>query len=232
VSRRERAAATVLLLPTLVLAVLFAAAIVLERTAPQVDNAEFLLEDLPPVTFDPEPSCTRDRRLDLDDERRSDVVPGGRVSSAGLVACPQAFDQASVTYVGEVVGHLMDRAEGAWVQVNDDAYALQHGPLPAHDVSAGVNSGVTVWLPTELHERLTGLGGPERRGDVVLVTGTVNRTDPADGGGMTIRAAELEILAESTPLEAETHVVQAGVAVLAAAAAGAATLWARRARNR
>ena len=230
-SRRERTPLTVLLLPTLVLAALFSVTIWLERTAPAADGNALAIEDLPPVTFDPEPSCTRDRRLDLDDERRTEVVPGGRVSVAGLIACPQAFDRASVTYVGEVVGHVLERDGGAWVQINDDAYALQHGPLPAHDVTAGLNSGVAVWLPTELTERLTGLGGPERRGDVVLVTGVVHRTDPADGGGMTIRASELEILAESTPLEAEVHLVQALVALVVTVAAVVATLRARRARR-
>lgn len=230
--RRDRAAA-ILVLPTLVFAALYTVAIVLERIAPQVPTDALAIEDLPPVTFDPEPLCSRDGRRDLADERRTEVVPGGRVSSVALVACPQAFDQATVTYIGEAVGHRLDRGDGgAWVQINDDAYALQHGPLPAHDISAGLNSGVAVWLPTELADRISAYGGPERRGDVVRVSGVVHRTDPADGGGLTLRATDLDVLAESVPLEAELHVPQAIVAGLVVAAAAVTTVWSRRTRRR
>ncbi|MFA9444324.1 hypothetical protein [Egicoccus sp. AB-alg6-2] len=149
----------------------------------------------------------------------------GRVTTAMVVACPRAFDGHRVVFVGEIVGDLLRRRGGAWTQVNDDAYALEVGPLPAHGEHRGVNSGLQVWIP---EEHLDGLrpGRPGRRGHVVELTGVVHRADPQDAGGLTLRADEVVIVAEPVDVESPLDHAQLALAVGACLLAGG--IWLRR----
>jgi hypothetical protein len=108
---------------------------------------------------------------------------------------------------------------GAWTLVNDDAYALEVGPVTGTADYRGGNSGLAVWLAGDLHERLTAPGGPGRRGDVIVVRGVVHRADPADGGGLTIRAINADVLVPAETVDLPINVPQAiaalGFAVLA-----------------
>lgn len=101
-----------------------------------------------------------------------------RVSSNDLFDCPQAYDGQRVVYRGEVVGALLRRSIGVWVQLNDDVYAELLGPLPAHRDYRGGNAGVGVLLPAEAADRIRFVGGPHTRGDVLEIQGTFNRVDP------------------------------------------------------
>lgn len=155
-------------------------------------------------------------------------VPGARVTSAMVVACPAAFDRRRVRYAGELVGDLLQRDGGAWALVNDDEYALRYGPLPTHREHRGSNSGLSVWLPTELLDDITGLGRPNQRGDVVVLDGHIRRTDPTDGGGLTLRADKLHILQSAQSLTAPLDRPQAILAATSLLAA--ALLWTQRKR--
>ncbi len=154
----------------------------------------------------------------------------GRAQSGTILSCPFTFDGLLVTYVGVVVGDVLRRDGGAWALVNDDPYALEDGPLTVGDTPRGTNSGLTVWLPEPLDELADEPGRPDRRGDVLVVTGRVNRADPADGGGLTIRAEDATLLAEAVELEIPIHWNQViAAAVLAVAALG--LLWNERERR-
>lgn len=164
--------------------------------------------------------------------------PVGLVRSSEVVACPDTFDPSgdggpTVEFVGEVVGDVLRRDGGAWVLMNDDVYALEAGPLPGGGELAGSNSGLTVWLPESTVD-LSALtpGRPDRRGDVVAVTGNVFRADPADGGGLTLRAAEAEVVAQAVRLAQPLHTRQAVVAALLAVLALALTAYERLLRAR
>lgn len=156
----------------------------------------------------------------------------GRVTSRQLVECPDLFDGRRVTYVGEVVGDVLRRGGGAFVLVNDDRYALGQGPLPAAGEPAGGNSGISVWLEGDLADLVTRPGGPGVRGDVLAIQGVVHRTDPADGGGLTIRAREARVLDGAREVPVPVHAghvaVAAGLALLAAVAVVAERIVARR----
>ncbi|MDX1619955.1 MAG: hypothetical protein R3320_03130 [Nitriliruptorales bacterium] len=159
-----------------------------------------------------------------------DVAPPtseGRATSTALVECPFRFDRQRVTYVGEVVGDVLRRDGGAWVLLNDDPYALEVGPLPAGGEFAGFNSGVSVWLDGDLADLVDRPGGPEWRGAVLRIEGIVHRTDPADGGGLTIRADTAELLAPAARLRQPVHLAQALAAAVFAALAGGAVAWRR-----
>lgn len=154
----------------------------------------------------------------------------GRATSGQVLACPFEFDGLLVTYIGEVVGDVLARDGGSWLLVNDDPYALEEGPLTAGGTPRGANSGLTVWLPDPLDELVDEPGRADLRGDVLLLTGRVHRTDPADGGGLTIRAEEAEVLAEAVLVETPVHWRQVGVAGVLTILA-LFTLWRERERR-
>lgn len=159
------------------------------------------------------------------------VADGARVASTAVLSCPVAFDGRTITFAGEVIGDVLVRDGGAWVLINDDAYALATGPLPTHRTRSGFNSGLPVWLPDGLHESLSEPGRPGRRGDVVEVVGRVVRVDPDDAGGMTLRAERLRIVAPGVDVDEPLDRPQAALALaLLVLAAGAAFL--RRAEPR
>ena len=124
---------------------------------------------------------------------------------------------------------MLLRDGGAWLLVNDDPYALDQGPLTAGEPPRGTNSGLTVWLPDPLTDLVDEPGEHGVRGDVLEIVGRVNRADPADGGGLTIRAVEATLLAEAVELDEPVHWAQvAAAAVLAALAL--LVLWRERQR--
>ncbi|GGI08939.1 hypothetical protein [Egicoccus halophilus] len=198
------------------------------RAKPLVDTTPFLVTDLPPVALETEPSvCRRGADQDLVDTIGATIGAGGRITSPHVYACPAAFDGRRVTYVGEPVGELIRRRSGVWVQVNDDDYALEVGPMGAHRESRGFSSGLSVWLPDGLHEQIDGVGRPGRRGDIVLLEGVLLRADPDDGGGITLRADHLEVVAPTVEVPEPFHALQAIVAGVLAALAAATLLWSR-----
>lgn len=187
-----------------------------------VDLARRVTE-VPAVVVGGADTCERGR--EPPDVDRPPITPSvGRVTSAQVLSCPEAFDGLTVAYAGEVVGDLLPRDGGAWVQVNDDPYALDLGPLPTHGRFAGTNSSLAVWLPDELVGRIGGLGRYGRRGDVVRIEGAISRTDPDDGGGLTLRATDLEVLRPSEELPVPVEPVLLVLAAVSLAAAAAITL--------
>lgn len=205
----------------------------LVASAPASD-ADMEVPDVEPLAVEGVPSCERlvgdPGEAEEETEARAEVRFEGRVSSAQVNECPDAFDGVRVTFVGEVVGDVLRRQGGAWTLLNDDDYALEHGPMPAHRQLAGHNSGLSVWLPDSTVETATP-GGPGRRGDVLEVRGTVLRADSTDGGGLTLRAEDVDVLTESRALRARFHVPQALAALVAVALATLAALR-RRAATR
>ena len=161
-----------------------------------------------------------------------EVEPVGRVSSEAVNSCPDAFDGQVVVYYGEVVGDVLQRDGGAWTLVNDDAYALTLGPLSGHGDFEGGNSGLAVWLPGQLATLADEPGNADRRGDVLRVNGVVRRADPEDGGGLTLRAIQAEVVFEAQYLETPVNRVQALVATVFTLVAIGVVVWDRRLRAR
>jgi len=211
-----------------VLGLLLALTTVLERSAPRTAPLAPSVADLPAPLLDHPQRCSRVGDDDRIDELRAELLPDGRLTSAIATACPRLLDGLAVVYVGEVVGDVLRRPGGAWVQVNDDAYALDVGPFGAHRERRGVSSGLAVWLPDGLHERLGEPGRHARRGDVVRIEGMLLRADRADGGGMTVRATGLEVLAPSTEVPEPLDRPLVVAAIAAALVALASWAWARR----
>ena len=230
--RRRGPTRWLIVTPLVGLAVVIAGVVALEASAPVVAPPEELSVDVPPLGLEDETECVRRADDDGAGDVREDFRDGERVSSTQVILCPAAFDGREVTYVGEVVGELLPREGGVWAQVNDDAYALEVGPLVGHRERAGFNTGLAVWLPDGLHEEIEAPGRPGRRGDVIQVRGELLRTDPDDGGGTTVRAEQLEVLANPVEVDDPLHVPQAIAAGLLLLGAAGTLVWSRRVRRR
>lgn len=203
----------------------------------------YLRDTAPVVTLDPvapaqradDPNLVTCERTIADDPEaqreveRAEAQVLGRVTASGIIECPDAFDGQVVDYLGEVVGDVLGRRDGAWLLVNDDAYALEAGPLSGHREFAGGNTGLAVWVPDPVPDLVP--GGHDRRGTIIQVRGRIMRADPADGGGLTLRALsgqDVQIVREAESARPPVHVAQALVALLFAAAAAVITMLARR----
>lgn len=215
------------LLPLALVAAVLTIVITVTASAPSAAPPASDLQ-LPPVVEVDQQGCRRDHEgaADIDAPR---VTAGRRVTSEVIVGCPALFDGRRVSYIGEPVGDLLARDGGAWVLVNDDDYALTIGPLPSHRRNRGTNTGLSVWLPDPLAEQLTGLGRPGVWGDVVEIEGKIVRTDPADGGGLTLRAEALTVLQPSSPVNEPFNRPQLALAAAAVLAATFAFTVRRRA---
>jgi hypothetical protein len=213
--RRRRPAKRLLIVPTILLAGLIGGLETFQNAiAPTVDASHGIdVEAEAPSATDLR-TCSRTGEGAEPRELPAHPIRG-RVTSEQVLACPSDFDGLRVTYVGELVGDLLERQGGAWILVNDDDYALEFGPLPAHGQHRGTNSGLAVWLPTDLIDRVTGLGRPNHRGDLVEIQGRIARTDPDDGGGLTMRADTLRLLAPSAAVDEPFNLPQFWLAVTA-----------------
>lgn len=122
------------------------------------------------------------------------VISPVEVSASQLVDCPDAYDGVQVVYTGEAVRAVLLRQERAWLQVNDDPYALDLGPLPEHRTSVGGNSGIPVHAPVEAVGAISYLGEYRAQGDLLEVNGIFRRADPYDGGGPAIAADSVRVV--------------------------------------
>jgi hypothetical protein len=212
-----------LLVPVAILAGVLSLAWWLALSAPVVERDVSL--DVEPPYFESVPRCSGEMNDPVAASLRNQFAVNGMVRSQQLFNCPRAFDGFTVRYVGEIIGELIPRRGGVWVQVNDDAYALTDGPLLGHRNFSGFNTGVAVWLPDGTHEQLETVGRHQVRGDIIAITGTFMRADPNDGGGLTIRADTVEVMADGVLLDDPLNRRQLTVAVLLfVGAAGALTL--------
>ncbi|MEX0831487.1 MAG: hypothetical protein WD358_00675 [Nitriliruptoraceae bacterium] len=225
-----------LVTPLIALAGVIGFVVWLEGLHPQIDPGEsglnLVVEGVPPLAVEGARACLR--RADEGDVEaiRAAIPPAGRVSSTQVYACPMAFDGLQVSFAGEIVGELLPRAGGVWAQVNDDDYAFEVGPVIGHREHRGFNTGMSVWLPDGLHDQLDDVGRPGMRGDVIVVTGTLHQSDPDDGGGITVRASSLEVLAPAVGIDAPLHLLQVVIAIALAIIAAATVAWSRWTRNR
>jgi hypothetical protein len=196
VSRRQklsRAAITQAAVAVLLIAAVAWLLAHLARTPPTAELGESL-----PGLADPHIHLACDDPMPPPRPQRDDadtIEPVGRAISGEVMACPRQFDGHVVEYVGEVVGDVLRRRGGAWMLVNDDAYALEAGPLGLHRRPRGTNTGLAVWLPDPMPGLVGSPGRSGVRGDVIRVVGVLHRTDPEDGGGLTIRATTAELVA-------------------------------------
>ncbi len=121
----------------------------------------------------------------------------GVVDSATLIKKARLFDGRIVTYRGEVIGDVMVRAEGVWLNVNDDAYSLQGERF----ILAGYNQGLSILAPPGTEDRIKRAGRYDWRGDYIEVVGVFRRSSDKHGGTMLIEARSVKVLKPGFRLE-------------------------------
>ena len=150
------------------------------------------------------------------------------VDSGTLVEHPDRYDGKRVTFKGEAIGDVMERADGAWININDDAYSRQGRQRRL----AGYNSGQSVLVSNKAEARtIKRLGDYNNRGDIVEVSGIFQKADPDHGGDMMIAADTLRIVKPgfSLPHPISTRKISLAITWLAISAVMVA-LWRWRAR--
>lgn len=193
------------------------------------------------LTPDPreEVDCTLPRPRE-DRPRHPDRVigPAGPVldvSSGTLLDCPQTFDELRVRLQGEVIGGVLRRDDGAWIQLNDGVYADPAGPLPSHRLYAGSNTGIGVHLPDNVADDIEVIGGPRTRGDVLTVIGTFHRVDDASAEVAVVRARTGQVIEPGERMHEPVlwdRALVGGVLTVIAAAGVGLERWASRRRRR
>lgn len=173
-------------------------------------------EQLPPLEAPAEPGDAAGQRCPA---RARPMAP---VSSEELIECPQAYDGLVVHYRGEAVRAVLRRGDRAWVHLNDDPYALDLGPLPAHRTAVGGNSGIPVSVPGSVADEISYVGDGRHRGDVLDVVGTFRRAHPADDGGPAIHAHTGRVAQPGHPLRRPVSGRRTAVALVVLALAAAA----------
>lgn len=132
-----------------------------------------------------------------------------------LVEKAAELDGQQVTVTGEAIGDLLRREGYGWVNINDGTNAF------------GVRASLDA-LSVIDH-----LGRFGQRGDLLRVSGTFYRADPAAGGDPAIRAQAIEIVQEGGPVPEPVPAgrVAAAIVSLVAAALLGGLWWVRRSRG-
>jgi hypothetical protein len=97
------------------------------------------------------------------------------ISSKELIGKADDLNGQKVRYSGEAVTAVLQRPDGAWVNVNDG------------------DNAIGIWCTKEMSYRITYLGDYKSKGDILDVEGTFNRACPAHGGELDIHADGLKI---------------------------------------
>ena len=95
------------------------------------------------------------------------------VSSVELIQQAQEYDGKEVVYEGEVIGEIMPRRDGVWVNIKDG------------------EKSIGVWMSSELAARIRHQGSYKARGDILRIRGIFNRACLQHGGDLDIHATSL-----------------------------------------
>ena len=90
-----------------------------------------------------------------------------------LIEDMDIFDRSEIEISGEVVGDIMKRGKGIWVNVDDGSECI------------------SVWTPETLLPRIDFVGNYGSKGDTLLIKGVFNRACPLHGGDTDIHALEI-----------------------------------------
>ena len=95
------------------------------------------------------------------------------VSSTELIQNPKEYDGKEVVYEGEGIGQIMQRRDGAWVNIHDG------------------KSAIGVWMSSELASVIQYMGSYKAKGDILQVRGIFYYSCTQHGGDLDIHATSL-----------------------------------------
>jgi hypothetical protein len=107
------------------------------------------------------------------------------ISSTELIENAKNYDGQLVTYEGEVIGEVMHRRDGVWVNIND-----------------GDNS-IGIWMSSDLAEIISYKGSYKTKGDILEIKGEFNLACPQHGGDLDIHATSLRKITSGWQIKEE-----------------------------
>jgi hypothetical protein len=120
-----------------------------------------------------------------------------RMNVTGDVTKGLYYDGKRITFHGEAIGEHMIRGAYAWIHLNDDAYMERNVEEGAS--LGGYNSGMAVWVPTDLITPIDSYGDYKTEGSIVEVEGVFHGACSEHGGDMDIHATSLKVLRAGHP---------------------------------
>ncbi len=118
------------------------------------------------------------------------TAPALAVDSATLFKQSKRYDGKTIAFTGEVIGNVMKRSDGVWVNVNDGPYSRQ-GRIRSLE---GFNRGLSVLLPLGTADVIKRTGDYNNRGDLIEVRGIFREASPDHGGDMMILATSVRVV--------------------------------------
>ena len=98
------------------------------------------------------------------------------LSTRQLIEAGSEYDGKTVVFQGEVVGEIMKRRGGCWVNVNDG------------------QDSIGVWMPWDMSEAIKFTGSYRFKGDIVRVKGVFHYSCPDHGGDLDLHADSLQVM--------------------------------------
>jgi len=117
-------------------------------------------------------------------------------SSSELIKNARFYDGQLVVYEGEVIGDLMRRADGVWVNLND-------GP-----------GAIGVWMSSFLARKINYAGNYKTRGDRLEVAGIFHRACLEHGGDLDIHAQGINVIAAGREVSEKLNLDKRNLAVI------------------
>ncbi|MCM8800103.1 MAG: hypothetical protein NC900_05205 [Candidatus Omnitrophica bacterium] len=118
------------------------------------------------------------------------------VSSSTLIEKAEEFDGKAVVYRGEIIGEMMCRKNGCWLNVNDG------------------NLSLGIWIPKELNFSLRYAGGYKIEGDRIEIEGIFHYSCVEHLGEMDIHANKIRLIKEGRLLEEKVDIKKINSAII------------------
>jgi aspartyl/asparaginyl-tRNA synthetase len=109
--------------------------------------------------------------------------PARKVTFSELIEKATLIDGSKIEIRGEVVGDIMKRPNGVWINVHDGTAALG------------------IWLTPKQGNLVKQGGDYNWQGDRIDVVGSFNKSCPQHGGDMDIHAQQIEVIEEAKPIK-------------------------------
>jgi len=105
------------------------------------------------------------------------------VSSTELIENPQAYDGKEIIYEGEVIGELMQRRQGVWVNISDG------------------DNAIGVWMRLQQAGMINYKGSYKTKGDILRIEGMFHLACPDHGGDLDIHANSVQEIASGWKIQ-------------------------------
>ncbi|MCM8791849.1 MAG: DNA-binding protein [Candidatus Omnitrophica bacterium] len=128
------------------------------------------------------------------------VVYAQSISSKELINQAQCYDGKEIVYKGEIIGEMMCRKKGCWVNISDRDF------------------GIGVWIPSKIRFNPKYTGSYKSKGDVVEVKGIFNYSCKEHFGELDIHAQQIKLIKEGYPIihRLNTHKVTLNIFIWSA----------------